>query len=82
MFWATAQQHLQKDIIDGGTIRSSIADIVCTAICMNKLNPENRVIQFFKVGTKPKNTVKTKPNILSPSTDWEVRVDIIKYKPV
>ena len=44
---------------------------------MNKLIPENRVIEFIKVGTKPKKTVKTKPNILSPSTDRELRVDII-----
>ena len=43
---------------------------------MKKLNPENRVTQFIKAGTKPKKTVKTKPNILSPSTDWELRVDV------
>ena len=54
-----------------------IADIVCTAICTNKLNPENRVIQFIKAGTKPKMTVKTKPNILSPSTDRELSVGVI-----
>ena len=54
-----------------------IADIVCSAICTNKLNPEKRVIQFIKTGTKHKKTVKTKPNILSFSTDWELRVDVI-----
>ena len=53
------------------------ADIVCTAICTNKLNPENRVIQFIKADMKPKKTVKTKPNIQSPSTDWELRIGVI-----
>ena len=54
---------------DHTTICKVIADIVCTAICTNKLNPEKRAIQFMKAGTKPKKTVKTKPNILSPSID-------------
>ena len=54
-----------------------IADIVCTAICSNKSNPENRMIKFIKASTKPKKTVKIKLNILSPSTDWELRVDVI-----
>ena len=54
-----------------------IADIDCTASCTNKLIPENRMIQFIKAGRKPKKTVKTKPNILSPSTDWELRIDVI-----
>ena len=44
---------------------------------MNKMNSENRVVQFVKAGTKQKKIVKTEQNILSPSTDWELRVDII-----
>ena len=52
--------------------------IVCTAICTNTLNQENRVTQFIKAGTKPKKTIKTKPNTLSPSTDWGLKVDVIR----
>ena len=44
---------------------------------MNKLNPDNRMIEFIKADMKPKKTVKTKPIIPSPSTDWELRVDVI-----
>ena len=35
------------------------------------------VIQFIKAGRKPKKTVKTKLIIMSPSTDEELRVDVI-----
>ena len=64
----SAQQHLQKDLTD--QVLKVI--IVSTDICTNKLNPDNRVIQFIKASTKPKKTEKTKPNIMSPSTDWEL----------
>lgn len=53
-----------------------IADIVHNAIQTNKKIPVKSAIRFIKAGTKPSKTKKPRPNILSPASDWELRVDL------
>lgn len=59
-------------------ILKDIAKIVSTAISNNTLNLDKRAIGFHRAGEKPKKKNKNIANILSPATDWELRVDLGK----